>query len=110
LADPARPIVVVSHDVWDLEAVYAIGQWLAVRGVRNPLFLRIAASKADTALTRALAHDLNQLSRGKYDPFQVLSELPLTPRPLGIGLSGPPGDEYEDGGILWSSTPRRVRR
>jgi hypothetical protein len=101
-ADPARAIVFVSHDPWDFEPVFALTRWLAARDVRNPLFLRLSAYQPDTPLARALAEGLERQSRGAVGPFRPLTNLPLTPRPLGIGLSGPPGPDYEDGGILWS--------
>ncbi len=108
-ADPVRAIVIVSHDVWDFELALALDRWLTARQVPNPLFLRVSAYKTDTPMARVLASNLEQLSRGTHGAFRPLSELRSTPRPLGVGLSGPPGEAFEDSGIVWRGAPNRPR-
>ncbi len=99
--DPARAVVVVSHDIWDFEPIFAIPPFLTARGVKNPLYLLTPIYRSDTPWTRALVPRLYGLSEGGGGGYARLDALPPTPTPFAIGLSGPPPAGYEDVGRLW---------
>jgi hypothetical protein len=99
--DPARPVVVVSHDIWDYEPIFAIPRFLTAKSVVNPLFLATPIYRTDTALTEALAGTVLDTSRRGLAGYRPFHELSPTPPPIAIGLSGTPPPQYEDAGSLW---------
>jgi hypothetical protein len=109
-AEPARPLVFVSHRAWDYEPVLSLKRFLYARRVRNPIFLRLTYSPEDYEHPSGIAQakELRELSEkgcyGSMPPpwtFQPLGELPEGRLPLGIGFSGPPGPQTESLGLIW---------
>lgn len=109
-AEPARPLVLISHRAWDYEPVLSLKRFLYARQIQNPIFLRLTYSPADYEHPSGIAQamELRELSekgscRTMAPPwtFHPLGELPAGRLPLGIGFSGPPGPETESLGLMW---------
>jgi hypothetical protein len=99
--EPARPVVIASHSVWDYEPIFAVPRFLTHKGVVNPLYLLAPVYRTDTPLTASLARSLQDVSRDGLGGYAPLDSLPPNTVPFAVGLSGPPPARYTDLGSLW---------
>lgn len=91
--DPARPIVITSHDPMDFEPVWSLSRFLDAHGIRNTRFLYLVWDEqraSATPLARRLAEDLRKRSEhGDIDHEPIGRFQPDRPC-LSVGLSGEP--------------------